>query len=159
MNYELAHSLFNYKDGNLYWKPNPNSKTKNNSLANCVGYGGYMQTNYKQKQYRTHRLIFLMHHGYLPEMVDHIDGNKSNNKIENLRACTRTQNLLNSKIPITNTSGAKNVFWRKQRNKWEVKFKVNKVAKYFGLYDDLELAELVATEARDKYHGEFAKHF
>ena len=159
MNYELAHSLFEYKDGDLYWKENPGPQKRDSLKTGCVGAGGYIYTNYKKTQYKHHRLIFLMHHGYLPEMVDHIDGDKTNNRIENLRACTRTQNLLNSKKPVSNTSGIKNVWWRKTRGKWEVKFKVNKVVKYFGLYDDLELAELVAIEARNKYHGEFAKHF
>ena len=159
MNYELAHSVFEYRDGDLYWKSNPNARTKDGTKAGFTSRDGYIHTDFQGKQYRNHRIIFLMHHGYIPAMIDHIDGNRANNRIENLRICNNTQNLLNSKTPKSNTSGLKNVEWRKQRQKWQVKFKVNKVVKYFGLYDDLELAELVAIEARNKYHGEFAKHF
>ena len=59
------------------------------------------------------------------------------------------------KLKIDNKSGSKNVHWNKQRNKWTVMIRVDKKQKYIGLFEDLELAELVATEARDKYHKEF----
>jgi hypothetical protein len=92
-------------------------------------------------------------------MVDHIDGNPSNNRIENLRGATNAQNLQNAKIHQNNTSGIKNVHFDKQKNRWNVQLRIDKKIKHFGLYKDLELAELVATEARNKYHGDFARHF
>jgi hypothetical protein len=149
--------LFEYKDGELYWKKN----YFKNLVGKVVGYdnkNGYKKVVIKHKHYFVHRLIFLINHGYMPDLIDHIDGNPLNNKIENLRKATRAENALNSKLQSKNTSGCKNVTWNKDRKKWIVYVKVNKKATYFGQYDCLELADLVAQEARDKYHTNFARH-
>jgi hypothetical protein len=97
-----------------------------------------------------------MHHGFMPQEVDHIDADRHNNNIENLRAATPAQNQRNKPIQRNNSSGYKNI--RYKNGKWVVELKVNGKAKYFGRFEDLELAALVAFEARDKYHGEFARH-
>jgi hypothetical protein len=151
MNQELLKQLFDYKDGNLFWKKNKKQITNIEPI-------GYVRVCLNKKQYKAHRVIFLMHHGYLPEYIDHIDGNKLNNKIENLRPATRQQNGQNSVMRKNNKSGAKGVCWSKPTNKWRVQINVNKEKKYFGVYKDLELAELVAIEARNKYHNNFARH-
>ena len=104
------------------------------------------------------RLNFLYHHGYLPRCVDHKDGNTLNNQIENLREATHSQNSLNSKFRISNTSGYKNVHYVKRNQKWRVMMKIRGVNKSCGCYDDLELAGLVAAEARDKFCGQYARH-
>jgi hypothetical protein len=155
---ELLHELFKYKDGNLYWKVFRSPKVNIGTLAGGVHKPtGYYHIQLENKKYKIHRLIFLMHYGYLPKEIDHIDGNPANNKIENLREATRQQNCCNTKLKKLNTSGVKNVHLHKPTNKWLVQLMVNGKKKYFGLYDDLELADLVATEARDKYFGEFAR--
>ncbi len=66
--------------------------------------------------------------------------------------------LILHKTPKTNKSGVKNVSWYKSLNKWVVSMRVKNTAKTIGYFDDLELAELVAIEARNKYRGEFANH-
>jgi hypothetical protein len=155
---DYLHSLFEYRDGDLFWKVKPSRPVKIGDKAGAFGAGDYLQVGINNKQYKLHRIIFVMHHGYLPEYIDHIDTNRTNNRIENLRACNRQENSHNSKTPVSNTSGMKHVRWRKQRQKWEVKLRMNKKSIYFGSYHDLELAELVAIEARNKYHGDFANH-
>jgi hypothetical protein len=154
---DYVKQLFEYRDGNLYWKVNA-GKIKVGAKAGTPNQNGYFQTRINGKRYLNHRLIFLMHHGHLPKYLDHINGNPSNNKIENLRAATLTENQHNRKLGKDNTSGYKGVSWFKAKNKWRVRIEVNKVSKFFGYFDDLELAELVAQEARNKYHGEFANH-
>ncbi len=111
------------------------------------------------KHYRMHQLIFLYHYGYIPNYIDHIDGNCKNNAIENLRQCTNQTNQYNAKISVKNTSGHKNVCWSKRRNKWMVQLRIRKQKTIFGFYDDLELAALVAMEAREKFHKTYARHF
>ena len=93
----------------------------------------------------------------MPKIVDHIDGNKLNNKIDNLRVANNTQNQQNAKINIKNTSGYKNVSLCPQTKKWAVKISVDGLRKTIGRFDDVELADLVAQEARKKYHKEFAR--
>jgi hypothetical protein len=66
--------------------------------------------------------------------------------------------MSNRKLFKNNTSGCKGVYWNKRNRKWQVSVGVSKKQKHIGYFDDLELAELVALEARDKYHGNFAKH-
>jgi hypothetical protein len=153
---EYLHSLFYYKDGNLYSKINRYKTTiRKNDLIKCYLTSGYLRTCINYKSYRIHRLIFMMHHGYLPKQIDHINGIKDDNRIENLRAATQSQNLFNRTLTKSNTSGIKNVTF--EQNKYRVRLRINNKVINFGSYDDLELAELVAIEARDKYHGEFAR--
>ena len=98
----------------------------------------------------------MMQHGYVPRIIDHVDGNPLNNKIENLRPATISQNSMNAKIYCTNKSGVKNVNWNKNSKKWEVKLQVNGKRQNFGAFADLELATAVAKAIRNKYYKEFA---
>jgi hypothetical protein len=119
--------------------------------------GGHLIISVFRKAVRLQRMIFLYHHGYLPICVDHIDGDVLNNKIENLRAATVQENCLNKRAK-PGTSGCKNVRWCKPNKNWVVYVSVNKKQKFFGGFEDLEFADLVATEARNLYHGAFARH-
>lgn len=119
---------------------------------------GYVYFGYKRKYLSAHRVVFLLNNGYLPEVVDHIDGNPNNNKSSNLRAATKSTNAFNRHARVDNKLGIKNVCWSKLRKKWVVNININKKKTQVGYFDDLELAELVAIEARNKYHGEFARH-
>jgi hypothetical protein len=148
---------FEYKDGILYWKK-ANRPSFNGKEAGWVNTNGYKRVFVDGKQHHIHRVIYMMFYGEMPKVIDHIDGNPLNNRIENLRGATRAENALNSKLQSRNTSGCKNVTWSKDRKKWIVYVKVNKKATYFGQYDCLELADLVAQEARNKHHTNFARH-
>jgi len=145
---ENLHELFEYRDGDLYWRP---------SKAGTIDGGGYYQTGIRGKYFKNHRLIFLMHHGYLPALIDHIDGNKLNNRIENLREATRSQNCFNSMRSKANTTGIKGVCWRPDIKKYRARIYVYKKTIELGSFDSLEDAGKAVAEARDKYHGQFAK--
>lgn len=155
---EYLQSIFDYKDGNLYWKENQYRNKVKGKIAGSITSNNYIRIALNKKHYLGHRLIFLFHHGYLPEKIDHKDNNTLNNKIENLRAATIEQNGYNCKISKRNTSGYKNVFWNKYRKKWQVILQINKKQKYFGLYFDKEVANFVAETMRYKYHKEFANN-
>ncbi len=155
---QLCDSLYKYKDGILYWKTSPSPKIKIGNPVGSLGKDGYFSTTINYKKYLNHRLIFLMHHGYLPQYIDHINNIPTDNRIENLRQTNKSQNNYNSKLRVSNTSGVKNVHWNKKQKQWVVSLGVNKKIKYCGSFDDFELADLVATEARNKYHKQFANH-
>jgi hypothetical protein len=159
---ELLKQQFEYKNDGLFVR----KSTGNLVVCNQTKGHRYLRVFVCGKAYALHRLIFLYHHGYLPKIIDHIDGNRSNNRIENLRDCTQSENCLNSKHRKTSTSPYKNVYLQKSANhqphwkqKWTVSITVNRKRKYIGSFEDVELADLVATEARDLYHGAFARHY
>lgn len=155
---ELVKYLFEYRSGFLYWAVANSPRVKVGELAGSVNSDGYSHIQINGSKYKTHRLIFLLHHGYLPETVDHIDGDTTNNRVENLRVASTPQNQHNARRRLDNSSGVKGVSWHSPLNKWRVQIQTNRVKKHIGYFDDLELAELVAIEARDKYHKEFARH-
>jgi HNH endonuclease len=146
--------LFDYKDGRLYWK-NSLRPSFNGKEAGCDNGNGYKKVTIDGKQYYVHRIIYLMHHGFFPLFIDHIDCNPSNNKIDNLRQATASQNTINFIRKRKSKSGVCNVSFDKRRNKFCVYIKINCKSKFLGSFEDLELAELVAQEARSKHYGEF----
>jgi hypothetical protein len=155
---EYLRNLFKYSNGKLFWKESPGRYVKAGTQAGCVYNNGYCVVKINNKRYGLHRIIFMMHHGYFPNEIDHIDRNRANNKIENLRAATSQQNKNNTGITKANKSGCKNVCWDKSTQKWLIQLQINGKTKNIGRFKDLELADLVAFMAREKYHGEFVNH-
>ncbi|MGI9214274.1 MAG: HNH endonuclease signature motif containing protein [Gammaproteobacteria bacterium] len=150
---EKIKQSFYYKDGNLHWI-NSSKGTKKDAIAGwkskfCI------QIELHQKNYKAHRLIFLLHHGYLPTIIDHIDGNPHNNKIENLREATQAQNLMNAKLRINNTSGHKGVSYIKKIKKWCAQADFDKKHYYLGVFDTKEEAINAATEFRKQHFKNF----
>ena len=150
--------LFEYKDGELFYKKSPLPKIKIGSKAGSIGKLGYVKVSIDSKKHSAHRLILLMMNGYVPVFIDHINGNRADNRIENLRGCSRQENGRNVSFRKSSKSGIKNVSWSKSTNKYQVDIMVDSKKKYIGVFEDIELAELVAMEARNKYHGAFANH-
>lgn len=149
------HERFEYRNGELYWKV---LNKKRNTIAGGINNHGYRIVHIGNKVYSAHRIVYMMQYGKLPERIDHIDGNKLNNRIENLRPATRSQNAFNTKLFSTNKSGCKNVHYSKTNKAYRVLLVINGKRKHIGYYKDLELADLVAKEARNKYHGEYANN-
>lgn len=157
IDHDYVLSAFDYQDGNLIRKIGRAGEI--GQVAGCVHKGsGYIHVKIKAKAYKAHRLVFLYHHGYMPECVDHIDGDKTNNKIENLRAATKEENCRNQKVRSTNKSGYKGVKWVEHCKKWQVEVCKNYKQLRFGMYEDLELAGLVAIEATELIHGRFSAY-
>jgi hypothetical protein len=155
---EYLQELFEYKDGHLICKDGKSAVIK-------AGNSRYERITVNGKIQSLHRMIYMWHHGTLPKTIDHIDGNRLNNKIENLREVTQQQNCLNSKHRVTSKSPFKNVYlqppaknpnWKRN---WVVSLMVEGKRKYLGSFVDVELADLVATEARNLYHRQFARNF
>jgi len=124
----------------------------------------YLRVHVKGKARSLHRVIFCWHHGYFPDVIDHINNDKLDNRIENLREASQANNCLNRKHHKNSSSLYKNVYLQSspknaswERN-WVVRVTVSGKSKYFGSYNDIELANLVAIEARAKYHGDFVNH-
>ena len=90
-------------------------------------------------------------------MIDHINNDRSDNRIENLREANDNQNAHNQMMRPDNITGVKGVSWNNARQTWVVR--VNYMKRTYQKYiKDFELAELVAIELRNKLHGQFANH-
>lgn len=118
---------------------------------------GYRRVCFNGKRPLAHRLAWFLYYGEWPtDQIDHINGNKDDNRISNLRLASDFQNMWNRGKPQNNTSGFKGVSWHKQRQKWIALIGVNGVLKYLGYFEDLEKAAAAYQTAAIKYHGEFA---
>lgn len=162
MTQEELKLLLNYdkNTGEFTWKKlNKTSNRKLGQRAGSLHNKGYRHIRLHNKLYLEHRLAWLYTYGYFPKVIDHIDGNKLNNKLSNLRECTQAQNMWNTSIIKNTLSKVKGVSYVKLLKKWIVRVQINKNRKTIGYFDDLELAELVAIEARIKYHGEYCKEY
>ncbi len=151
--YELAHQMFEYNDGDLVRKVQ--SRRGKVGMSAIYKSGRYAKTRIKGKQYQAHRIVFLMNKGYLPEIIDHIDGNAFNNRIENLREATQQQNSLNRRLRSDNKCKVPNVYWHKHHAKYGVQVSVDGKQKHFGYYDDVETAAVIAEQARQQHYGSF----
>jgi hypothetical protein len=111
-----------------------------------------------QRNLLVHRLIYIMHHGHTDKEIDHIDGNPLNNRIENLRACTRGQNSCNSRMRRDNTTGIKGLYWNKRKESWRGRIQFEGKLHYIGTFKTIFDAACSMIPARERMHGEFAKH-
>lgn len=149
---------FDYNDGSLYFKEDKPNQINKGDKAGGMNSTGYHLVRFKGKRYLLHRLIFLMHNGYLPKYVDHIDNDPLNNRIENLRECTFSENRCNTKKAKNNTSGEKGVVWNEKENKWVVRISKNGVRYYVGRFTDFESAKAAIRIKRKELHGNFANN-
>jgi hypothetical protein len=134
-------------------------RTAVGSVAGSITKSGYVSIGINGRYYMAHRLAWLFEHGEWPTVfIDHINGNKADNRLENLRMADYSQNRRNAKRNKNNKSGVKGVSWSKESKKWHARLWADGAYKHLGLYDDIELAELVITEARDIFHGAFANN-
>ena len=155
---ELVKSLFDYKDGRLYWKIKTGPTVKVGNISGYINNRGLRGCRYLIKMkggvFIGARIIFLWHHGYLPEIVDHIDRDALNDKIENLRGAIREQNSRNRTSAKGSTSQYLGV--SKDDNRWVVNISINKKQTFLGSFDDEKEAALAYDEVAFKHFGEFA---
>ena len=121
-------------------------KTKN-------GYFSAVIPNSGKKRILLHRLIMCIEDGEID--VDHINHDTSDNRKENLRLVTASQNAANMRIPITNTTGFKGVYWNKNKKKWAAKAVMNRKGINLGYFDNIDDAK----QAREKWEIDNQKEY
>lgn len=126
-----------------------------NKIKWCCGDGYALSTlhiNDKKFTLRMHRVILKALKG---QCIDHINHNKLDNRKENLRFCSKSENSRNKILRANNISGVSGVRWDKQDNKWEVYVAVKNKKIHLGHYENLDNAIAVRKSAEQKYYGEF----
>lgn len=152
-------NLFEYKNGNLYWIESPNSLVPAGSIAGSLRNDGYVGIFVKGTYYFAHRIVWEMHNGQIPDglVIDHIDQNRSNNLIENLRVCTFQQNHFNRGKQANNKSGFKGVSWHKQKQKWVAQIKIEGRNKFLGFFTDPVKAYEKYCSVAIEHYGEYVR--
>lgn len=150
---DIVKECFIYSDGELLWNKGARKGRKAGYFDKSRGrnYVKFLGGNWKIS-----RLVFFMHHGFLPKYVDHIDNDSRNDRLENLRACTRSQNNKNRRKPRNNSSGTKGIYFNKRSKRWIVGIRNDGEYFYGGSFKQKEEAEIVANKMRKNLHGKFA---
>jgi len=152
---ELLRELFNYEPstGWLMRRTRPANCTQKGDIAGSVSSNGYINIMINGKQYKAHRIVWLYHFGTLPEYLDHINRNKLDNRLENLRPATKAQNMANRSRNTKSSSRFKGV--RQKRSKWMAQARIDGEKKYLGSFSTQEDAHRAYCSAMQKEFGEY----
>lgn len=172
LSYAQVSALLKYdsETGKLFWKERPaelfsggkigdeaaakrwNKVYAGKEAFKYVSNTGYLRGSIFGKGYIAQRVIWMLHTGEWPsKMIDHIDGNKLNNRIDNLRVVDHSGNGCNTKMRSNNTSGVNGVYWHRRRRKWAAQLSIRGNAKYLGLFESMEEAEAARQAANAQY--------
>lgn len=158
MDRDTLHSLFDYRDGDLFWRVSLSNRVKIGDKAGFVNKLGYTEVRIHKKLYLLHRLVYMYHFGDFCGNVDHKDNNPRNNSIDNLRLCTQSGNGCNKKMQRNNKSGYKGVAFCKQTGKWKGSIVREGKNYWLGRFSNKAEAVEAVKQARNSIHKEFANH-
>lgn len=143
--------------GAFYWRV-ARRRVKAGAAAGAACANGYVQITVLGTNYLAHRLAWLLQNGCWPTgEVDHMNGNRWDNRMVNLRDASRTQNLANAGLRSDNTSGHKGVTWYKSRHLWMAQLNINRRHICLGYFADKDAAIAAYAEAARRYFGDFAR--
>jgi hypothetical protein len=146
--------MFHYDSATGVFTRFPNSRNKKHVKCNSYNKFGYLRIRIGDRQYAGHRLAWLYVYGKLPDdVIDHINGNKADNRIVNLRDCSRLQNKFNTGIIKTNTSGYTGVRFR--QNYWLAEIRIHGKSRQIGKFATAEEASKCYNDYAKRLHGEF----
>lgn len=152
-------ALLNYDPdtGVLRWRCQRGRVAAGSSAGN-VSDNGYVIVRIHGKNHRAHRLGWLLTHGVWPsKQIDHVDGDRANNRLSNLREATNAENQRNARRRVDNTSGAKGVTWHKQHEKWNARIFLGGAHRSLGLFADKGAAIAAYEAAASQHFKEFAR--
>lgn len=161
---------YNPETGAFTWRERPRSHFKSDSAwrgwnlsfpgrhAGTKETRGYIQISLNNKRYMAHRLAWLHVHGENPEReVDHKNGVKCDNRIQNLRQATRSQNQANMPANTRNKLGVKGVHWNATISKYQATIQKQGQKIHLGVFDSLSEASEAYKRAAHQNYGEFAR--
>ncbi|WP_343625387.1 HNH endonuclease [Roseateles puraquae] len=154
MNHERLKCLLRYEPetGFFYWRAG-RGKVKAGDKAGAVKASGYVEVSIDYKSFLAHRLAWLYVHGALPPgEIDHVNRNRSDNRIENLRCVTASENQQNKGLQRNNSSGLKGVSWYARGECWQAFIAVDGRNKRLGSFPTKEEAFEAYCAAASRVH-------
>lgn len=152
----LVKEYFDYNPGGYLTRKKHIARMKAGTRFGGIDAYGYISGNFLANAIKEHQLVFILHHGYMPKNIDHINRVRHDNRIENIREVTRSQNQQNRPKQANNTSGFKGVSFLSKRGKYLAKINMNYKPHHLGVYDTPEEAHEAYCIAAKRLHGEFA---
>lgn len=151
--FEQLHQIFDYDGTHLVWKQSGRNR-RVGSIAGCTNTLGYRVIRICGALELEHRLVWLWHYGIYPEKnLDHANGDRSDNRLDNLRECSQAQNLQNRARPKKNRKHQwQGCDFHKTMNKWRVRIRANGAIHLIGYYTDPEEAQAAYFEAKERLH-------
>ncbi|WP_175154874.1 HNH endonuclease [Achromobacter piechaudii] len=167
---EYLHEALSYDpdSGLMRWKERPrhhfasdrgwrcfNSRFAGKPAGTVSPSTGYVVVNFNGSLFGVHRVAVAMSTGEWPPLVDHVDGSRSSNRLENLRVCSKSQNLCNRGKQANNTSGFKGVT-EHQPGRWRARINLERQYHHLGVFPTAEAAHHAYEVAASHLHGRFA---
>lgn len=145
--YKAAHNA-------AWWNRNFSGKEAFTALSNH----GYRHGLISRRSFKAHRVIWALVHGYWPDgQIDHVNGDRADNRIANLREASGAENMQNRGLQVSNTSGFKGIAWSAKQGRWVVRISKDGRRTYIGSYVTKEDAAKAYDAAAIQMHGGFAK--
>lgn len=153
---EVVRAMFKYNpdNGELRRKIGP----RKDCVVGWIEPHGYLRVKIGGKKVYCHRIAFLHYHGRIHDgRIDHVNGDRSDNRIANLREVDDFQNAANCGLKRNNTSGASGVAWSKRENKWKASIRSGGKMFNLGTFSDFDAACAARAHAERRLNGEFAR--
>jgi hypothetical protein len=150
---------YDAETGLITWKVN-RGRVKAGAVAGYHHKGdNYFYIKIRPNRYPAHRIAWYLYYGRWPEnVIDHINGDGSDNRLCNLREATMSQNSHNMRLNRNNTSGFKGVSYDKLNRKWMAHARLDGKFINLGRYHTPEEADEAARAGRERLHREFHNH-
>ena len=155
MNQSECKRLFDYRDGALYWRVSRGSNAKKGARAGRLLKTGYRSIHVTGRKYREHALIFMWHKGFMPVQIDHINLIKNDNRIENLREASHSQNQMNT-MDRGSESGFRGVRFIEKTGRWAARIYRNGKEIRIGTFGTAQEAYSAYRAKAIELYGEFA---
>lgn len=158
---DRVQELFEYRDGSLINRVRRGPFSFAGRPAGSINGNGYLQTWVDGHSFRIHTLVWFLHRQEWPVEVDHINGIRTDNRIENRREVTRRENMRNKRVSVANSSGITGVGWSSAKQKWRACIKVDGKFIHLGYFEEKRAAIAAREEANRKYgfHENHGKAF
>lgn len=161
----------NFITGELRWKKRPDVMFKNsvdaskwnNKMQGKLAFttlsdNGYYRGGIFGRKYTAHAVIWALYHGSWPQCeIDHINGDRTDNSIKNLRDCDRSQNQMNRSYQKNSKTNIKGVWFSKSKGKYESAIRYYGKKQHIGTFDTIEQAETAYKKASYEFHGDYVR--